>query len=342
MNLIREADISTAFEMKSFFCNNLSHLRVGDMETETHLEFWKRLVRASTGDGKYILRHPTLMVAACSSPPPNIACVQLPNDISSPDPLRVAWYACTFSLSISPPTWKLTEELEEVDDPPSVCRIRVELSNLVFKGFVNDGVEYLKRKEISHFTIFHQQINTHYNVCRFLASFKYMEGIYHAHITPQTTERIWFDLINKSRHGKNVYIMALPFLVRVASNVPKSLEDQVHFYPKEQLIKVQSFPEHMDPDSFIGLYTGLLTLSFYANADSILPLVNRELWPDIPLVYSDIKQHDGCYVNLAIQHLKFVSTVTEEQIRCFIPAETRGYAVFNKWFKTYVNIFNNL
>ena len=77
--------------------------------------------------------------------------------------------------------------------------------------------------------------------------------------------------------------------------------------------------------------------------DSALTLVNRELWLDIPSDFSELEYHNpGCVLSLSIQHLKFVTTVSEEMIRCFIPAKkNREYAVFS-WFNPYLNIFNNL
>ena len=342
-----ETNFATAFEMKYFFCENIFCLRFGDKKTETQLEFWKRLVRASTKDeGKYSLRHPALMVAACSSPPPNITCVQLSNDsISTPNPERVAWYACTYSLSISPAaSWKLTEELEELNDPTSVCKIRVEVSNLVFKEFVTDLEELKKRKNDDSLWISssHKQIKGRDEMRGFIDAFKYITRTCHTYVTPQTAERIWFDLITKSRHGKNAFMMELPFLIRIACNVPKSMEHYVLLSSKENISTIQSFPD-MDPDSFIGLYSGWLVLNCYTKKDSTLPLVNRELWLDIPSDFSELEYHNpGCVLSLSIQHLKFVTTVSEEMIRCFIPAKkNREYAVFS-WFNPYLNIFNNL
>jgi hypothetical protein len=127
----------------------------------------------------------------------------------------------------------------------------------------------------------------------------------------------------------------------MASNVPESLQRYVFQIRKEYLLNITGFPNHLDPDSFIGLYSGSLVLKCFPKIDSDMPLSNRELWPHIPLVYTDIEhQRPGCVLYLSIQDLKFQSTITEESIRCLLPQKRKEYAIVN-WFKPYLNIFNN-
>jgi hypothetical protein len=246
-------------------------------------------------------------------------------------------------MSLSQPTWKLTEELEELTDPPAgACRIRIELSNLVFKEFITDTEVVRKKPELlTGVVIFNKPIHTSENIQEFITYLRYSQGFFHTHATPQTIERIWFDLINDFRHGKNRFVMDLPFLFRISTKVPDSLENLVFQYKKEHIILLRSFPHHLEPDSFIGLYSGTMVLTCNTSPDSSLPLLNREIWPDIPLVFSDIHQPAACCPLLTIRNLCFVSTVTEESILALIPAKQKEYAVLN-WFKPYLNIFKNI
>ena len=336
MNPTLTAEISTAREMKCFFSKNLHHFRINPSVAMTMLDFWKKLVNNST----HSICHPSLVVAACASPPPNITCVLLDKDISTPDPSRVAWFTCTYSLIISPAIWKLTEELEELKDPPCVCTVSIEVSNLVFDRFASvNELKRLTRQPLNEkgVIIFYNPFSTE----SFKHDLKYIERFYHTYVTPQTTERIWFDLITKGRRGKNIFVMNMPFLFRIASIVPVSLQEHVYLFDKEELRNIPAFPDRLDPDSFIGLYSGTFVLKCLTSKESSLPLVNRELWPDIPQEYADIEhQRPGCVLNLSIHDLKFESTITEESIRCLIPRRRREYAVVN-WFKPYLNIFNN-
>jgi hypothetical protein len=337
MNPTQSADMSTAHEMKCLYSCNLHHLRVNTSGVVTLLDFWKKLVKGYKHDGEYSFDHPSIMTAACASPPPNVACVLLDSGISTPDPSRVAWFTCTYFLSISPAIWKLTEELEELNDPPSVCRVTLGVSNLVFREFASaeELVELSNKSSIARgIEIFKDLYSTEFH-----HKLKIAEQYYHTYVTPQTTELIWFNLINNSRRGENIFVMDLPFPFRMASNVPESLQKHVYSIDKESLCNIPAVP-NLDPDSFIGLYSGTLILKCFSKIDGSLPSANHELWPHIPLAYADIEhQRPECVLYLSIQNLKFQSTITEESIRCLLPQKGKEYAVVN-WFRPYLNIFD--
>ena len=92
MNPIQSADISTARDMKCLYSCNLYNIRIDAREAVTLLDLWKKLVNSRTDDGEYSIRNSTLVIAACASPPPDIACILLDSGISTPDPSRVAWF----------------------------------------------------------------------------------------------------------------------------------------------------------------------------------------------------------------------------------------------------------
>ena len=352
-----ETDMSTAEEMKIMVYGKLQQLHLNSTKTESPLDVWRNLVKSATPTSRevYILkRH--VMVAACFphiKPYPDfpIMCVQLgPEDLeptSTPDASRVAWYRCTLSLHIDPPVWELDEELGELKDPPAVCRITVRVSNLVFKEFLEASTVLCNspaHKTVS-FVLYNDPIRTQQEMCTFVRNFRFMAGL--CHCSSPVAESVWFDLIN-CRYGKNIFRLKVPYLFRMASeaySMPEALRNFVYMLEQKEVDQFH-YPAGLDPSTFIGLYSATYQLSFAAEKGHE-SLAGRELWSNVPSVFSELEQPPGCCAVFYITNIEFVSTVKEDEIlaMCHTPSQKARNIMltpFKGWVNEFVAFFNNL
>jgi hypothetical protein len=350
-----ETDMSTADEMKVMLQCQLQQLHLNSTKTESLLCVWRNLVRSATPTREVYTLKRHVMVAGCfphikQYPDFPILCVSLgPEDLEptgTPDASRVAWYQCTLSLHIDPPMWELDEELSELKDPPAVCRITVRVSNLKFKEVIEASTVLCisSAHKAVHFGLHNDPLCTRQEMGAFVRSFRFMADFFHCSI-PNPEESIWFDLIH-SRLGKNVFSLRLPYMLRMASeaySVPEALRRHVYTLEESDIARF-NYPPGLDPATFIGLYSASYQLSF-ATEKGRESLAGRELWQDVPSMFSEllVKQPPGCNAVLAVLNIKFVSTVEEAEVLAMChhaPSQTMLTPV--KMVNDFVAFFNRL
>jgi hypothetical protein len=354
-----ETDMSTAEEMIHMVASKLQQLHLTSTKTESVLGVWRNLVRSATPSTRevYTLKRPVMVAGFFPhiKPYPDfpILCVSLgPEDLEptgTPDASRVAWYQCTLSLHINPPVWELDEELWDLKDPPAVCRVTVCVSNLVFKEVLEASavLRISQLHKAAYFVLYNDQLHTQQEMDAFVRNFRFMAGFFHCSSSnpQQLAESVWFDLMH-AQLGKNVFMLRLPYLLRMASeaySVPEALRRHVYKLEQSEADSI-SYPPGLDPSTFIGLYSASYQLTFSTEKDRAPP-AGRELWPDVPSVFSELfKKQPGCSVALVILHIEFVSTVKEAEIlaMCHAPSQAKKILTPFKWVNDFAAFFDNL
>ena len=84
----------------------------------------------------------------------------------------------------------------------------------------------------------------------------------------------------------------------------------------DQLLEY-GFPPNLNPDSCIGLYSADLFMTLQLKRHSI-PLVIKELWPDIQPVLTEKTKPPKCHLSLLLYKIKFESLVRKDEVQTMV------------------------
>ena len=315
------------------------------------LKFWNRVIQSKVGPGKFFLADSINIpvyfphaVTGDAAKKLRAVCYPLSEQKNSAvmgnvDMSKPAIYAGTMLLEVSPSEWDITRDISELTDPPTMCCLKLCITNLVF----------MKTEE--------PNLIDYYGVCHILNPVLFLNGVVggpnpdeklqklsdaissiaaksHHTYTHELRDRLWFDLV-QSRVGKNSFLLKMPFLIRMVSDKYKTdiVKRSSLLVLKSSDIENLYFPLDYHPDTRIGLFTSYLSME----VTSGIPSNDKELWRDIPLSLSDISQV-GFTINILLTQLVLVSFADEEEIYAMEEGRKDAALSSNKFVEWWGNI----
>ena len=291
------------------------------------LNVWRRVIQSKVGPGKYLMADsvntPVYFphaVTGDAAKKLSAVCYPLSDHNSAVmgnvDMSKAAIYSGTVLLDISPCEWDISCDISELGDPPTVCCLKIRITNLVFiKSEEPDLIDYYGVCHISNPVLFldGRDPNPDEHLKNLSDAISSIAAKLHHTYTHELRDRIWYDLV-QSRIGKNSFLLKMPFLIRMVSDNYK-----VELVKRNSLLVLKSidledrfYPSDYHPDTRIGLFTSYLSMEM-TQGDSGILSNDKELWRDIPLSLSDISQV-GCTVRILLTQLALVSFADEEEI----------------------------
>ena len=291
--LIFEQDMRTKEELQGMISEVLQFLLFETSCYKTILELWRSLVKSANETGESQLSMPVYVPMYF----PHVKsleefghipckCFALGKDdieaTGTQDPSQLSWYGGFLVMRVSPPVWELAEDVSDLLDPPTPCRVSLSLPCPKFRQIVDN--EVMKEHFTSRLGLcqFNEGLFTQSDLQKFLHQFKFFNAAYHRPLSQANTERVWFDLI-QGRKSKNIFILNAPFLLRIVSTryTFSGIPAESALIMNDMFFESRHIPADHDPDQCVGLYSSRINLILTNVCDEHFPSVNTELWPDI-------------------------------------------------------------
>ena len=314
--------ISDADGMHALVEEDMQNLTIADNTCNGVLAFWVRLMHSKTGPGTYTMPLPVHVLVRFPGvefdPPPKCRCVLLDEqdvlDTDTVDSSKLAWHSCTMTLSVADSEWELPDEISCLCAPPAPCRVTIHLTDLKFKAFADMHRLEVCFRASQRLVVSKGSVCTNSQIKELVKAVQRAAHFSHCNNARAAAEQIWYKLVG-DRRDLNLFNTPMPYTIRMVTsiydtrNIPHG---SVACYPTSVLEKF-GVPVGQDMDKCIGLFSCVLHLTL-SRVESRIVQSSTELWPNIQPILHKLSP-PGCYVYVYFSSVKFVSIVSEDDIR---------------------------
>jgi hypothetical protein len=319
---VLEKDVSTKEEMIDVVFNTLQQLVVMPGPFSNVLNLWSKLVQSKRSPGEYSPSGAVSVLAYfpyASEDPPLVPCMCFVMNkeqaiaTGTPCSSKLCFLTARLTLKITPPTWKLSENIAALDDPPQVCAVQAVVSGLAFAAHTDPAIIHDFYDDRRRIDVIKASVTP--DISTFVDAMVTLATAMHRSQPPSKTAKIiWYDLIH-SKCAPNLFSMNMPSLLRIASSKYDGLlrPGSVLVFD-EATLRTFRLPSNQKNNPCIGLYSATLNMFFVEEGP--VPQTRGDLWPDIQPALSALTAPPAeCRVRLFLSNINFVSVVSEAEVR---------------------------